>query len=95
MNLRKKLIHVIIFFTTATEVRCKESAKGGLSFELRLADPVVMTPPKRPPSPPKAVSAADIEEKLKAAEDRRKVINHPGNGHGFSCPDLLVLKINL
>ncbi|EEB17440.1 Stathmin, putative [Pediculus humanus corporis] len=55
-----------------TEVRCQESSKGGMSFELRLADPVVLTPPKRPLSPPKIVSVADIEEKLKAAEDRRK-----------------------
>lgn len=44
-----------------------------MAFELRLADPVAQTPPKRPPSPPKELSAEQIEEKLRAAEDRRKV----------------------
>jgi len=57
-----------------TEIRCEE-AKGGMAFELRLADPVVQTPPsKRASSPPKELSAEQIAEKLRAAEERRKVI---------------------
>lgn len=60
----------IFFFFLATEVR---SSKGGAKFEIILAEPVAQTPPKRPPSPNKVVSAEEIEEKLKAAEDRRKV----------------------
>jgi hypothetical protein len=39
-----------------------------------LADPVAVTPPpKRPSSPNNKVSVENIEEKLKAAEERRMV----------------------
>jgi len=42
-----------------------------------LAEPVAVTPPKRPPSPNSKVSAENIEEKLKAAEERR-LVRFPG-----------------
>jgi flagella basal body P-ring formation protein FlgA len=57
----------------ATEIRCQEKSKGGLAYEVILAEPVAVTPPKRPISPNSKVSAENIEEKLKAAEDRRLV----------------------
>ena len=57
----------------ATEIRCQEKSKGGLAYEVILAEPVTVTPPKRPPSPNSKVSAENIEEKLKAAEERRLV----------------------
>lgn len=56
----------------ATEIRCQEKSKGGLCYEVILAEPTVnVTLPKLPPTPGKAVSAEEIEEKLKAAEERR------------------------
>lgn len=56
---------------TATEIRCQEKTKGGLCYEVILAEPTV---PKRAPSPPQATSPTQqtaIEDKLKAAEERR------------------------
>ncbi|XP_035777603.1 stathmin-like isoform X2 [Anopheles albimanus] len=56
----------------ATEIRCQEKSKGGLCYEVILAEPAVnVTLPKLPPVPGKNVSAEEIEEKLKAAEERR------------------------
>ncbi|KAH6922814.1 hypothetical protein HPB50_019319 [Hyalomma asiaticum] len=56
----------------ATEVRCKEESKGGLKYELVLADPCMDSPLRKPStSPPKSISAEDIEKKLKEAEERR------------------------
>ncbi|XP_058061194.1 uncharacterized protein LOC131211643 isoform X2 [Anopheles bellator] len=56
----------------ATEIRCQEKSKGGLCYEVILAEPAVnVTLPKLPPVPEKSVSAVEIEEKLKAAEERR------------------------
>lgn len=56
----------------ATEIRCQEKSKGGLCYEVILAEPAVnVTLPKLPVTPGKAVSAEEIEEKLKAAEERR------------------------
>lgn len=55
-----------------TEIRCQEKSKGGLCYEVILAEPAVnVTLPKLPVTPGKAVSAEEIEEKLKAAEERR------------------------
>ncbi|XP_058061195.1 uncharacterized protein LOC131211643 isoform X3 [Anopheles bellator] len=55
-----------------TEIRCQEKSKGGLCYEVILAEPAVnVTLPKLPPVPEKSVSAVEIEEKLKAAEERR------------------------
>ncbi|CAH1396648.1 unnamed protein product [Nezara viridula] len=54
-----------------TEIRCKEQSKGGLKFDVIIADPAI-PPPKRPGSPNnKTTSAENIEGKLKAAEERR------------------------
>ncbi|XP_049814680.1 angiomotin-like 2a isoform X4 [Schistocerca nitens] len=65
---RSKQPKKVKFITT--EIRCQERSKGGLAYEVILADPVTDTPPKRPTSP-KSTSAENIEEKLKAAEERR------------------------
>lgn len=55
-----------------TEIRCQEKSKGGLCYEVILAEPAVnVALPKIPPAPGKNVSAEEIEEKLKAAEERR------------------------
>lgn len=58
----------------ATEVRCQEKTRGGLRYEVILGEPELKaTPPKKPVSPKNSVSVQDIEEKLKAAEERRLV----------------------
>lgn len=55
-----------------TEVRCTEQSKGGLKYELVLADPSMDSPLRKPStSPPKSISAEDIEKKLREAEVRR------------------------
>ncbi|KAH0533784.1 histone-lysine N-methyltransferase, H3 lysine-79 specific isoform X1 [Cotesia glomerata] len=55
-----------------TEIRCQEQSKGGLCYEVILAEP---TGAKRAPSPqrsqPSPTQQSAIEEKLKAAEERR------------------------
>jgi hypothetical protein len=70
-------VHLIDVWThvSATEIRCEEKTKGGLSYEVILADPVAVTPPKRPSSPSNKASV-NIDEKLKAAKERRLVIVH-------------------
>lgn len=58
----------------ATEIRCQEKSKGGVSYEVILAEPAVAaTLPKIQSSTEKKFSAEVIEEKLKAAEQRRIV----------------------
>lgn len=57
----------------ATEVLATEESKGGLKYELRLAKPsTTESPIKRPTTPPKSISAEDIQKKLKEAEERRQ-----------------------
>ncbi|OAD54024.1 Stathmin-3 [Eufriesea mexicana] len=53
-----------------TEIRCQEKSKGGLCYEVILAEPTV---PKRAPSPPQTSPTQQIaiEDKLRAAEKRR------------------------
>ncbi|XP_032678080.1 stress response protein NST1 isoform X1 [Odontomachus brunneus] len=53
-----------------TEIRCQEKSKGGLCYEVILAEPTV---PKRAPSPPQTTPTQQtaIEDKLRAAEERR------------------------
>ncbi|XP_012346839.1 stress response protein NST1 isoform X3 [Apis florea] len=53
-----------------TEIRCQEKSKGGLCYEVILAEPTV---PKRAPSPPQTspTQQVAIEDKLRAAEERR------------------------
>ncbi|XP_021922193.1 angiomotin-like 2a isoform X2 [Zootermopsis nevadensis] len=66
---RSKQPKKVKFITT--EIRCQEKSKGGLAYEVILAEPVAVTPPKRPISPSSKVSVENIDEKLKAAEERR------------------------
>lgn len=70
------LIYSIILFL-ATEIRCQEKSKGGLKYEVIMAEPnlVKSQAPIKKESHPKQLSAQEIEEKLKAAEQRRLVIN--------------------
>uniref|UniRef100_T1JD68 Stathmin-4 n=1 Tax=Strigamia maritima TaxID=126957 RepID=T1JD68_STRMM len=57
----------------ATEIRAAEKSKGGMAYEVILAQPAAETPPKLPDSPPKtSLSVEDIENKLKAAKERRQ-----------------------
>lgn len=56
----------------ATEIRCTEEAKGGLKYDVILAEAATDPPQIRAPSPV-SVSEDDIIEKLKAAEERRQV----------------------
>lgn len=58
---------------TATEIRCTEEAKGGLKYDVILAEAATDPPPIRSTSPVKPVSEVEIIEKLKAAEERRQV----------------------
>ncbi|XP_046428368.1 stress response protein nst1 isoform X1 [Neodiprion fabricii] len=53
-----------------TEIRCQEKSKGGLCYEVILAEPTV---PKRTSSPPQPSPTQQIaiEDKLRAAEERR------------------------
>jgi hypothetical protein len=55
----------------ANEIKCRNKSKCGVSYELILAEPVAVTPPIQPSSPRNKVSMKNIEEKLKAAEERR------------------------
>ena len=73
------------FCVAATEIRCQEKSKGGLSYEVILAEPLAGTPPRRASPPNNKVSVENIEEKLKAAEERRlvrflrtKLVEHRG-----------------
>ncbi|GBP70956.1 Stathmin-4 [Eumeta japonica] len=57
----------------ATEIRCQEMSKGGLAYEVILAEPVgAPAPPRRADSPEKSPTVEEIQEKLKAAEERRR-----------------------
>lgn len=65
----------------ATEIRCQEKSKGGLRYEVILAEPnlaQVQIPKavkesKQQSATPKPLSTQEIVEKLKAAEERRLV----------------------
>lgn len=66
--------YLFFYLFLATEIRCQEKSKGGLCYEVILAEPsVAAAVPKLPVTPAKIVSAEEIEEKLKAAEERRLV----------------------
>lgn len=62
---------------TATEIRCQEKSKGGLCYEVILAEPTpnVIPPPikRNNVSVTKNLSAMEIDKKLKEAEERRLV----------------------
>ena len=71
--------HFLPYFESpsATEIRCQEKSKGGLRYEVILAEPNVaqVQIPKviQQSATPKPLSAQEIADKLKAAEDRRLV----------------------
>lgn len=62
----------------ATEIRCQEKTKGGVCYEVILAEaegnatapPAVVA--RRPTTPPEPKSVQDIADKLRAAEERRQ-----------------------
>lgn len=60
-------------------------SKGGLAYEVILAEPVGVPVPRRADSPEKMPSVEEIQEKLKAAEERRRV----------SYPDIYSLYVIL
>jgi stathmin len=63
----------VVKSTEPTEVRCQEKTRGGLRYEVILSEPEVkVTPPKKAASPKNSMSVQDIEDKLKAAEERRQ-----------------------
>lgn len=63
----------------ATEIRCQEKSKGGLRYEVILAEPNLNQVPVpkavQQNIAPKPSTAEEIAEKLKAAEERRLVRN--------------------
>lgn len=61
---------------TDSAIRAEETAKGGIKYELVLSEPSVNDPPKKDQltSPPKTMSVEEIEQKLKAAEERRLML---------------------
>lgn len=79
---KASLSHIFSLSIPATEIRCQEKSRGGLRYEVIMAEPnlvksqapTTVDKKKSPPSK-KELSAHDIEEKLKAAEQRRLVCN--------------------
>lgn len=62
----------------ATEIRCQEKSRGGLCYEVILAEPAPNTAQpvvvmRNKDAQNKGLSAAEIEKKLKEAEQRRLV----------------------
>ncbi|KAL7635002.1 UNVERIFIED_CONTAM: hypothetical protein RMT77_013987 [Armadillidium vulgare] len=58
----------------ATEIRCEEKSRGGMCYEMILAEPIAEKPEATAGSPkaPKSVTEQDIKMKLLQAEERRK-----------------------
>lgn len=54
-----------------SEIRAEETSKGGMKYELVLSEPAGDAPNINANSMPKSVSVEEIEQKLKAAEERR------------------------
>ena len=65
---------IILLLATTEEITVEKTGSGGLAFEVILA-PASTDAAPRPPSPTKdkTLSQADIEKKLKEAEERRLV----------------------
>ncbi|XP_008468157.1 stathmin-1-A isoform X2 [Diaphorina citri] len=58
--------------TSATEIRCEEKSKGGIKYDVILAEPAGTPPPlKTAADTPVILRSESIEEKLKQAEERR------------------------
>lgn len=73
---------LITSFLFAAAIRAEETAKGGIKYELVLSEPSSNDPPKKDQltSPPKTMSVEEIEQKLKAAEERRLVSYNKSKG---------------
>lgn len=68
------LLTVYLVFA-ATEIRCEEKSRGGMCYEVILAEPSADKPAPTVVSPrPKSMTAEEIAQKLMQAEERRKVI---------------------
>jgi hypothetical protein len=64
----------MIFLFPATEIRCEEKSKGGIKYDVILAEPAGTPPPlKTAADTPVILRSESIEEKLKQAEERRLV----------------------
>lgn len=73
-------------YIPATEIRCQEKSKGGLSYEVVLSKNGVsnVIVPKRPAVLDKNISSQEIDRKLRAAEERRLVSSrHTIISNGF------------
>lgn len=70
-------------FLFSAAIRAEETAKGGIKYELVLSEPSSNDPPKKDQltSPPKTMSVEEIEQKLKAAEERRLVSYNEPKGN--------------
>ncbi len=72
-----KKFSILKFFLPATEIRCQEKSKGGLRYEVILAEPnlsqVQIPKAAQQNGTSKPLSAEEIADKLKAAEERRLV----------------------
>ena len=62
-----------MLISAATEIRCEEKSRGGMCYEVILAEPVSDKPESNPPSPKPKTTVQDINNKLLQAEERRKV----------------------
>lgn len=64
-----------LIFVLATEIRCEEKSKGGIKYDVILAEPAGTPPPvlKTPEVAQPILRSESIEEKLKQAEERRLV----------------------
>ncbi|KAE8749526.1 hypothetical protein FOCC_FOCC003791 [Frankliniella occidentalis] len=69
-NKRQDRSNSLCLFCAAVEIRAQETSKGGVKYEAILAEPAIQSPPKRNTSPLRTPKAT-VEEKLKAAEERR------------------------
>lgn len=67
----------VLILILATEIRCQEKCKGGIKYEVILAEPTIAQNqlPKITETNQKAaaLSVEEIHDKLKAAEERRLV----------------------
>ena len=65
------IIHKLLVL--ATEIRCQEKTRGGVCYEVILADPVTSPKQRVLPVAKNETSFEEIEQKLRAAEERRIV----------------------
>lgn len=77
MRRSEKLNFQLFSIPAATEIRCQEKSRGGLRYEVILAEPnltqVQIPKAAQQNAAPKPLTAEEIAEKLRAAEERRLV----------------------